>query len=133
MASFFRYCIFEYAETGLEILHGAPEVDRCLLAHHSQAAAKVANDAQPRFTFSTFSSNLGTGGLVVLGTARPRLTRNNFSNNPFAVQSSSSIYLDAKENWWGSSPPKESLFLGAVNYGSWLESPETEAFGGGRP
>ncbi len=133
VASFFRYCIFEYAETGLEILYGAPEIDHCLIANQSQAGVKIDNDAQPQFSFSTFLKNLGTGGVVALQTSRPKFQRNNFLENPFAVQSFSSIYLDARENWWGSSPPKESLFIGEVNYGSWLEAPEKGAFGGGKP
>jgi hypothetical protein len=56
------------------------------------------------------------------------MNRNNFIDNPFAVQSFSSIYMDARENWWGSSPPKESLFLGEINYKPWLDTPEAGAF-----
>jgi len=133
LASFFRYCILEYAETGLEIGHGAPEIDHCLIANHSQVGVKVANDAAPRIFFSTFVKNLGTGAVVALGTARPKMNRNNFIHNPFAVQSFSSIYMDARENWWGSSPPKESLFLGEIDYKPWLPAPEAGAFQGRKP
>jgi parallel beta-helix repeat protein len=128
VASFFRYCILEYAETGLDIAYGGPEIDHCWIANHSQAGVKVANEAEPRFFFNTFAKNLGTGAVVALGNARPKMNRNNFIDNPFAVQSSSSIYMDARENWWGSSPPKESLFLGEINYKPWLNAPEAGAF-----
>jgi parallel beta-helix repeat protein len=133
LASFFRYCILEYAETGLDIAYGAPEIDHCWIANHAQVGVKVANEAEPRVFFSTFTNNLGTGAVVALGTARPKMNRNNFIDNPFAVQSFSSIYMDARENWWGSSPPKESLFLGEINYKPWLNTPEAEAFQGRKP
>jgi len=133
VASFFRYCIFEYAETGLDISHGAPEIDHCLIANHSQAGVKVAREAEPRIFFSTFAKILGTGAVVALGASRPKINRNNFLDNPFAIQSFSSIYLDARENWWGSSPPKESLFLGEINYKPWLDGPAAGAFQGRKP
>jgi parallel beta-helix repeat protein len=128
LASFFRYCILEYAETGLDIAYGGPEIDHCWIANHSQTGVKVANEAEPRIFFSTFAKNMGTGAVVALGNARPKMNRNNFIDNPFAVQSFSSIYMDARENWWGSSPPKESLFLGEINYKPWLNTPEAGAF-----
>ncbi len=128
LASFFRFCILEYAETGLDIAYGAPEIDHCWIANHSQTGVKVANEAEPRIFFSTFAKNLGTGAVVASGNARPKMNRNNFIDNPFAVQSFSSIYMDARENWWGSSPPKESLFLGEINYKPWLDTPEAGAF-----
>jgi parallel beta-helix repeat protein len=133
LPSFFRYCVLEYAETGLDIAYGAPEIDHCLIANHSQAGVKVANIAEPRIFFSTFAKNLGTGAVVVLGAARPQLNRNNFQDNPFAIQSFSSIYLDARKNWWGTSPPKEMLFLGEINYKPWLDAPEAGAFQGRQP
>ena len=129
-ASFFRYCIVEYAETGLDIAYGAPDIDHCFIAHHSQAGVKVANDAEPKIFYCTFSRNSGTGAILALGTSRPKINRNNFLDNPFAIQSFSSIYLDAKENWWGASPPKETLFLGEINYKSWLDAPEAGVFQG---
>lgn len=129
-ASFFRYCIFEYAEIGLDIAYGAPDIDHCFIANHSQAGVKVANDAQPKIFHCTFARNLGTGAIVALGTSRPKINRNNFLDNPFAIQSFSSIYLDAQENWWGSSPPQETLFLGEINYKSWLDVPEAGVFQG---
>jgi hypothetical protein len=38
--------------------------------------------------------------------------------------------LDARENWWGTSPPNEALFLGEINYKSWLETPAAGVFQG---
>jgi parallel beta-helix repeat protein len=133
VASFFRYCVIEYAETGMEVAYGSPEIDRCLIARNGQAGLKVTHQGAPKVSYSTFLQNTGTGALVALGGARPRLYRNNFRENDFAVQSHSSIFMDARENWWGASPPPESLFLGQMNLKPWLERPEPEAFGGRKP
>jgi len=133
VGSFFRYCIVEHAETGLDIAYGAPDIVSCLITNHSQVGIKMANNAAPKIFFSTFTNNLGTGAVVVLGGARPKMNRNNFRDNSFAIQSFSWISLDARENWWGSTPPKESLFLGEVNYQPWLEALEERAFGGRKP
>ena len=133
VASFFRYCIFEFAETGMEVAHGAPEIDRCLIARNGQAGIKVTGEGAPQISYSTFAQNTGTGALVVLGTARPRINRNNFQDNHFAIQSHSTIFIDARENWWGGSPPPESHFLGEINLKPWLDKPEPEAFAGRKP
>ena len=130
LASFLRYCIVEYAETGLEIAYGSPDINHCFVADHSQAGIQVANDAEPKIFFCTFTRNFGTGAIVALGTSRPKINQNHFLENPFAIQSFSSIYLDARENWWGSSPPNPLLFLGEINYKSWLDSPATGVFQG---
>jgi len=133
VASFFRYCILEFAETGLEIAYGAPDIDHCLIARNEQAGIKVTREGAPKISFSTFAGNAGTGAIVALGSARPKINRNNFRENPFAIQSQSSIYLDARENWWGGSSPAESLFLGDINLKPWLDRPEPEAFAGRKP
>ena len=133
VASFFRYCIFEFAETGMEVAYGAPEIDRCLIARNGQAGIKVTREGAPKISYSTFAQNTGTGALVVMGTARPRISRSNFQNNDFAIQSHSTIFIDARENWWGGSPPPESHFLGEINLKPWLNKPEPEAFAGRKP
>ncbi len=133
VASFFQYAVFEFAETGLEIRHGAPDIHYCFIGRHSQVGIRIANEAEPKISFSTFLKNEGTGAIVVQGTARPKMNRNNFLENPFAIQSFSSIYIDARDNWWGSAPPKESLFLGEINFKPWLEAPEGRAFQGRKP
>jgi hypothetical protein len=133
VASFFRYCILEFAETALEIAHGAPEIDHCLISRNGQAGIRVTQEAAPKISFSTLANNSGTGALVALGSSRPKINRNNFRENPFAIQSQSSIYLDARENWWGGDPPPDSLFLGEIHLKPWLERPEPEAFTGRKP
>ncbi len=132
-ASFFHYAIFEFAETGLDIGHGAPDIHSCFIGFHSQAGLRVFNEAEPKISFSTFLKNMGTGAVVIQGMARPKMNRNNFMGNAFAIQSFSRIYIDARENWWGSDPPAEGSFLGEINYKPWLGAPEGKAFQGGKP
>jgi parallel beta-helix repeat protein len=133
VASFLRYCILEFAETGLEIAYGAPDIDHCLITQNSQAGMKVSQEGAPKVFFSTFTKNAGTGAVVALGASRPKIHRSNFTENPFAIQNLSSIYLDARENWWGEASPSESIFLGEINRKPWLERPEPEAFVGRKP
>jgi hypothetical protein len=59
----------------------------------------------------------------------PRIHYNNFLNNPFAIQSFSKIQIDARNNWWGTNPPDESLFIGNVSYRPWLETYIIKAYG----
>jgi parallel beta-helix repeat protein len=133
VASFLRYCIVEFAETGLEVAYGAPDIDHCLITQNSQAGMKVSQEGAPKVFFSTFTKNAGTGAVVALGASRPKIHRSNFAENPFAIQNLSSIYLDARENWWGEATPCESIFLGEINRKPWLERPEPEAFLGRKP
>ncbi|MGD0624331.1 MAG: hypothetical protein ABSB32_06380 [Thermodesulfobacteriota bacterium] len=64
---------------------------------------------------SASSLKIWTGAVVALGTAGAKTNRNNFIDNPFAIQSFSSIYMDARENGWGSTPLRESLLLGEIH------------------
>ena len=133
IASSFQYCVIEFAKTGLEILYGGPEIHHCLITQNEHVGIKVTHEGAPNISFSTFAKNAGAGAIVVLGSARPKIYRNNFQENSFAIQSQTSIYLDARENWWGENPPPGSLFLGPVNLEPWLERPEPEAFPGKMP
>ena len=61
--------------------------------------------------------------------SNPFIGRNNFSDNAVAVQSFSSIYIDARNNWWGESPPNRDRIWGtSINIEPWLTSPESRAF-----
>jgi len=135
-ASSFAYCIFEYAEIALDIHRGTPEIASSLIQYNGQAGLYCRNDSAPTITFSTFQKNRGEGAIVSVGNARPKINRNNFGENDFALQARSTIYIDARENWWGKTPPDLGMIFGDlernVNIKPWLEAPEKEAFGGNK-
>jgi len=132
--SFLEYCIIKYAETALDIQYGAPDISYCHIAENAQAGLFCGNDASPKITFNTFSGNLGQGGIACRGMSRPKINHNNFVGNAFAVQAFSSIYIDARWNWWGKSPPDEGMILkdneNSINLTPWLDKEEERAFHG---
>jgi len=63
--------------------------------------------------------------------SKPVIHYNNFVKNSVAVQALSSIHIDARHNWWGSSPPDKNVIWGDnINIEPWLEAPEKKAFSG---
>jgi hypothetical protein len=91
----------------------------------------AGNDATSQLFYNTFAENHGEGAIKCVGMANPKISRNNFFDNTFAVQSFSSIYVDARKNWWGNNPPDPKMILGEnINIKPWLENEESKAFRG---
>lgn len=131
LSSFFKYCVFEYASTAFVIRYGTPDITYSLITNNSQSGINIMNDSAPKIFYNTISKNTGTGGIVAMGMSKPKINNNIIiDNSPFAIQSFSTIYIDARENWWGSSPPNESLFLGNINHKPWLNEIQKDAFSG---
>jgi hypothetical protein len=86
------------------------------------------NDSSPKIEYNTLTRNRGTGAIFCKAMSAPRIHYNNFLDNPFAIQSFSSIQIDARNNWWGDNPPNESLFIGKVTYRPWLETRASKAY-----
>ena len=130
--SAFSYCTVKYAETAFDIHYGAPEISYCLIASNSQNGVFCRNDAAPKITYSTFLDNQGEGAIRSVGMSRPVINYNNFLKNSFAVQAFSSIYIDGRYNWWGSSPPDDNYIFkhgeDSINIKPWLEKEEEKAF-----
>ncbi len=130
--SIFSYCIFKYAETAFDIHYGAPEISYCHITKNSQNGIFCRNDAAPKISFNFFDHNFGEGAIRSVGMSKPVLNYNNFLNNTFAIQAFSSIYLDARHNWWGKTPPAEQDIFKhseeSINITPWLERPEERAF-----
>jgi hypothetical protein len=128
----FSYCIVKYAETAFDIHFGSPEISHCYVAENSQCGLFSRNDASPRISYSTFTGNRGEGAIKCVGTSRPLIQHNNFEGNEVAIQSFSSLYVDARWNWWGKSPPDMHMIFGDpetnINVRPWLTGPEPEAF-----
>jgi len=129
VSSFLRYCIFTYATTALDVQYGMPEIVYSTIADNAQSGIRCANDSAPRILYNTIARNLGSGGIECVGLAKPRINNNNFSGNTVAIQAFSTIFIDAKHNFWGVAPPDKNAIFGVnINIEPWLESPEREAF-----
>ncbi len=127
--SFFAYCIIKYATTAFDIYAGDPEISYSYVAHSSQNAVFCRNDANPTLSYNTFAENHGEGAIKCVGNANPKIFNNNFISNTWAIQSQSSIYIDARNNWWGSNPPDQNMIFGQnINIKPWLEKEESVAF-----
>jgi hypothetical protein len=133
VASSFAYCIVKYATTAFDIYAGAPEISYSYVAHSSQNAVFCRRDAAPVLSYNTFSKNSGEGAIKCVGMANPKIFHNNFMNNAVAIQSFSTIHIDARHNWWGASPPSaDGIWGDNINIRPWLEKAEPAAFREGR-
>ncbi|MGO9137675.1 MAG: GNA1162 family protein [Syntrophales bacterium] len=130
--SAFAYCVVKYANIAFDIYYGAPEISSCSIAHNAQGGIYTRNDASPRIFYNTFAGNLGEGAIKCVGMSNPVIHNNNFIGNTVAIQTFSSIYIDARKNWWGSSRPDQNIIWGDldknININPWLEAPESKAF-----
>ena len=126
--SFFAYCVFTHADTPLDVYYGRPDITYSFIGFNRQSGVICRNDSRPNIVNNTLYNNRGTAAIECYGMTNPRIKDNNIWENPFAVQSFSTITLDVRSNWWGSAPPNESLFLGNLEYQPFLTKPNPEAF-----
>lgn len=130
--SAFSYCIVKYAETAFDVHFGSPDFSYCYIAHNAQSGLFCRNDSSPTITYNTFTGNRGEGAIKSVGMSRPLIKNNNFINNEVAVQTFSTIYIDASNNWWGRNPPDLNVIWGDpdknIRIKPWLTSPEKQAF-----
>jgi hypothetical protein len=127
--SSFAYCIIKYATTAFDIYSGAPEITYSYVANSSQNAVFCRNDANPSLFYNTFAENQGEGAIKCVGMANPKINYNNFVGNTVAIQSFSSIYIDARNNWWGADPPDQNAIWGEnINIKPWLGKEDGKAF-----
>ena len=130
--STFAYCVVRNAAVAFDIYYGTPEISFCHIADNSQSGVYCRNDAAPRILYSTFSGNRGEGAVNCVGMSNPSIHFNNFVDNEIAIRAFSSIYIDARQNWWGKSPPDPNMIWGDpeqnININPVLEAPEEKAF-----
>jgi hypothetical protein len=125
------YTVVRYATTAFDVYYGMPEISSSLIAQNAQNGIYCRNDAAPKIFFNTFARNLGEGAIKCVGMANPTVHNNNFLDNPVAVQTFSTIHIDARQNWWGGSPPDRNLIWGDnINIKPWLTAPDDKAYGG---
>lgn len=128
------YAIIQYADIALDIVYGTPEISYSLISRNAQSGVYCRNDAASTVSFCTLTENRGEGAINVVGNARPKFSNNNIFNNDFAAQARSTIYIDARNNWWGKTPPDLNMIMGDIeqniNIKPWLEAPEGRAYSG---
>jgi hypothetical protein len=131
--SAFAYCIVKYASVAFDIWFGAPEISFCHIALNAQSGVYARNSSAPKLLYNTFSGNKGEGAITCVGMSNPSIHHNNFVENEVAIQTRSTIYIDARNNWWGGAPPDTSYIFGDpdrnINVKPWLTVPEEKAFG----
>jgi hypothetical protein len=132
--SVFSHCVVQYAMTAFDIYYGTPEISFCHIARNAQSGVYCRNDAAPQISYCTFEDNRGEGGVKSVGMSNPSIHNNNFIRNAVSVQGFSSIYIDARNNWWGADPPDTAIIWGdpdkGINIKPWLAVPEEKAFRG---
>jgi parallel beta-helix repeat protein len=130
--SAFAYCIVKYASVGFDIWFGAPEISFCHVAENAQSGVYARNSSTPKLMYNTFAGNKGEGAITAVGLSNPSVHHNNFVENEVAIQTHSTIYIDARNNWWGKTPPDTGYIFGDldrnINIKPWLNEPEEKAF-----
>ncbi|MEN6468372.1 MAG: GNA1162 family protein [Smithella sp.] len=127
--SSFAYCIVKYAVTAFDIYEGSPEISHSYIAYSSQNAIYCRKNVTPVISYNTFAENQGEGAITCVGAANPKIFQNNFIGNAVAIQSFSTIYIDARNNWWGKAPPDPKIFWGEnINTKPWLLKENPDAF-----
>jgi len=121
-----KYVKIQYAEVGILVNAGSPEIYQADISHNLQSAMKSAGQSAPYVSYSTISNHQNNGAIVSTMESHPVLFHNNFLNNAWGVINHSPLPLEARENWWGSANPTEDLFLGNVVYQPHLLSPEPQ-------
>ncbi len=128
--SFFKYCIFKYTHTALVIRGGSPDITYSLIADNLQRGIMILNDAKPKISYNTIARNIGQSAIFIRGKPQPTISWNNIVENAFSILSYSSLFIDARQNWWGKSPPDQGQFLGNIQIKPWITTPVEKAFGG---
>jgi hypothetical protein len=130
--SAFAYCIVKYASVAFDIWFGAPEISFCHIADNAQSGIYARNSSIPKLLYNTFTKNKGEGAITAVGMSNPSIHHNNFIENEVAIQTHSTIYIDARNNWWGKTPPDTGYIFGDldrnINIKPWLNEPEEKAF-----
>ena len=127
LTSYLHYCSIQYAKNGLVVEYGKPDIAYCLIANNSESGVRVRNDATPKIAYCTIRNNGGMGGIHCLGYANPLISNSNIINNDWSIQSFSTTYINAKNNWWGADPPDQSQLIGHFVIDPWLSEINLDA------
>ncbi|PYO00061.1 MAG: hypothetical protein DMD91_11340 [Candidatus Rokuibacteriota bacterium] len=105
----------EHAAVGVRVGSGSVEVLSADISENLQAGVEVLDTGVLKLSESRIAGHRGGGGVTVQGFGQVLLRRNHISDNGWAVVNYSRNPVDARENWWGTASPPESLFVGDVD------------------
>jgi hypothetical protein len=93
----------------------------------------ILNDSKPKISYNTITRHVGQSAIFIRGKPHPTISWNNIFENAFSVLSYSKLFIDARQNWWGKSPPDQGQFLGNVQIKPWIKKQIKKAYGGEKP
>ena len=105
----------EHAAVGVRVGSGSVEVLSADISENLQAGVEVLDTGVLKLSESRIAGHRAGGGVTVQGFGQVLLRRNHISDNGWAVVNYSRNPVDARENWWGTASPPESLFVGDVD------------------
>ena len=85
------------------------------ISENLQTGVEVLDTGVLKLSESRIAGHRAGGGVTVQGFGQVLLRRNHISDNGWAVVNYSRNPVDARENWWGTASPPESLFVGDVD------------------
>ena len=113
----------EHAAVGVRVGSGSVEVLSADISENLQAGVEVLDTGVLKLSESRIAGHRAGGGVTVQGFGQVLLRRNHISDNGWAVVNYSRNQVDARENWWGTASPPESLFVGDVDRSDALAEP----------
>jgi hypothetical protein len=105
----------EHAAVGVRVESGGLEALRAEITRNLQSGIEVANTGALKLSDSRITGHASGGAVTIQGFGRAVLRSNRITDNGWAVVNYSGNQVDARENWWGSPNPPDTLFVGDVD------------------
>jgi len=112
----------EHAAVGVRVESGSVEVLAADISDNLQAGVEVLDTGVLKLSESRIVGHRAGGGVTIQGFGQAVLRRNLITDNGWAIVNYSRNQVDARENWWGTAPPLETLFVGDVDRADALTS-----------
>lgn len=109
------YVAVEHAGVAVKVSSGGIEVLHTTIAGNRQGGIEIAETGVVKLSQSRIASHKSGAGVTVQGFGRATLRGNGITDNAWAVVNYSGNQVDARENWWGSAKPDDSLFVGDID------------------
>ncbi len=120
------YVAVEYAGVAVKVVSGGLEVLHTDIVGSRHGGLEIGETGVVKLSQSRIASHKSGAGVTVQGFGRATLRGNGITDNAWAVVNYSGNQVDARENWWGSPKPDDSLFVGDIDRGSSMEEAPPE-------